>query len=69
MKSGQSFGRYITTKQTVTALRKYQGNLEALIMDESKRAVFDGIYVYDVIKNDWCVSISSPHAGVREVEL
>ncbi|KAL3922493.1 MAG: hypothetical protein SGPRY_004540, partial [Prymnesium sp.] len=28
MRSGQSFGRHITSNQTVTALRKYQSNLE-----------------------------------------
>ena len=45
MQSGQSFGRFITASQTVSALRNYHTNLEALISDEEKRAVFDGARV------------------------
>ncbi|KAL1503512.1 hypothetical protein AB1Y20_011992 [Prymnesium parvum] len=60
MKSGQSFGRHISSNQTVSALRKYQANLEALISDEAKRSVFDGIHVYSVVDMNWCVSISTP---------
>jgi len=68
MKSGQSFGRYITTEQTVEALRNYQRNLEALIGDEEKRATFDGIHVYDVIEEAWCVSINSPRPDARQLD-
>jgi len=69
MKSGQSFGRYITTEQTVTALRKYQGNLEELLRDDEKRSVFDGVHVYDVIANQWCVSINTPRADARQLDV
>lgn len=69
MKSGQSFGRYITAEQTISALRNYQINLEALIKDDEKRAVFDGIHVYDVIQERWCVSINSPRTNVRQIEI
>ena len=68
MRSGQSFGRYITSDQTITALRKYQANLEALIADEEKRSVFDGIHIYDVIDSQWCVSIHTPSANVPKIE-
>jgi len=57
MSSGQSFGRYITPAQTASALRRYHENLEAILEREDLRSTFDGIHVYDVIDNRWCVSI------------
>ena len=55
MRSGQSFGRYITIKQAASSLR-YRGNLQA-ILDTPEMRAFDSIFVYDVNDDRWCVAI------------
>ena len=57
MRSGQSFGRYITIKQAASSLRQYCGNLQAILDTPEMRAAFDSIFVYDVNDDRWCVAI------------
>ena len=57
MRSGQSFGRYITIKQAASSLRQYRGNLQAILDTPEMRAAFDSIFVYDVNDDRWCVAI------------
>ena len=63
MSSGQAFGRYITKEQTITGLRRYQENLERLLDDQALSDVFDSIHVYDVMENEWCVSLNNERDG------
>ena len=66
MVKGEAFGRYITKAQAISSLRQYHTHFSDIVAQPSLRRSFDSIHLYDVIENNWCVSI--PDTSVRYLD-
>ena len=48
---------------------RYQANLERVLAEPDLAAVFESIHIYDVMANQWCISMSNEATdGANEAE-
>jgi chloramphenicol 3-O-phosphotransferase len=66
MASGGAFGRHISKPQAIASLRRYHSHFDEILEDRQKRTLFDSIFMFDVIKGEWCVRIPDTRVAFAE---
>eukprot|EP00962_Isochrysis_galbana_P033882 scaffold11416_cov119-Isochrysis_galbana.AAC.3 len=66
MASGGAFGRHISKPQAIASLRRYHSHFDEILADRHKRTIFDSIFLFDVIRGEWCVRVPDTRVWFAE---